>query len=272
MQLSKHATPSGHRWALEGMFLAPSLTLSQILEVRGERLTDFLAAAATEDRASGHVVAPVDPQQEVWASGVTYLRSRDARMAESESSKDIYDNVYVAERPELFPKAVGWRVAGPGEAVRVRADAQWSVPEPELVIVSNRFGEIVGYTAGNDASSRDIEGANPLYLPQAKIYDRSCALGPAIVVAGAEELTKVPIVLTIERDGKVVFSDETNTSEMKRSFNELCSYLHLELSWPNGVLLMTGTSLVPSDDFSLRERDRVSITVGAQRLINTVGR
>ena len=159
--------------------------------------------------------------------------------------------MYEAERPELFYKAAGWRVVGPGDAIRVRADSRWNVPEPELTLVINRRGEIVGYSAGNDVSSRDIEGENPLYLPQAKVYNGSCALGPGIHLAGPDELTDVPIGLKIARGGQTVFEGETRTSRMKRNFEDLAAYLYRELDFPRGAFLMTGTGIVPQESFSL---------------------
>jgi 2-dehydro-3-deoxy-D-arabinonate dehydratase len=229
----------------------------------------ILVDLASDEDAVDPLLAPVDPMQEVWASGVTYLRSREARKTESQVA-DVYEHVYDAERPELFLKSIGWRVAGTDSAIRIRGDSAWNVPEPELVLVINRFGEIVGYTAGNDVSSRDIEGENPLYLPQAKIYDRSCALGPAIVLAEADELADVTIGLAITRDDNEVFTGATSTSQMKRHFPDLARYLLAEYEAPQGVLLMTGTGIVPPDDFSLAVGDRVRINVGPLGLVNTV--
>ena len=229
----------------------------------------ILVDLASDEEAGDPLLAPVDPMQEVWASGVTYLRSREARKTESQVA-DVYEHVYDAERPELFLKSIGWRVVGNDAAVRIRKDSAWNVPEPELVLVINRFGEIVGYTAGNDVSSRDIEGENPLYLPQAKIYDGSCAVGPAIVLAEGAELTEIAIGLTISRDGREVFAGTTATSHMKRAFPDLARYLLAEYEAPQGVLLMTGTGIIPPDDFSLAVGDRIRIDVGPLGLVNTV--
>jgi 2-dehydro-3-deoxy-D-arabinonate dehydratase len=176
--------------------------------------------------------------------------------------------VYEAERPELFFKAAGWRVVGPGDAIRVRADSRWNVPEPELTLVINRHGEIVGYCAGNDVSSRDIEGENPLYLPQAKVYNGSCALGPGIALAGPNELRDLGIGLKIARGGQTVFEGETRTSRMKRSFEDLAAYLYRELEFPRGAFLMTGTGIVPHESFSLTSGDRVRVEVGELVLEN----
>ncbi|MEZ4607922.1 MAG: fumarylacetoacetate hydrolase family protein [Deinococcales bacterium] len=221
----------------------------------------------TEPAGSAAYLAPIDPYQELWACGVTYLRSRDARKAESEVA-DVYERVYTAQRPEIFFKALGWRIKGHQQAVRIRQDSHWNVPEPELTLVVNATGEIVGYTLGNDMSSRSIEGENPLYLPQAKSYDGSAALGPAIILS--DQLEAIPLSLEISRQGKRVFSGETSTAQMKRSFEELVRYLGLELTFPKGVLLMTGTGLVPGEDFSLAPGDKVHIRGGGLELLNTI--
>lgn len=270
MYLTRHATTDGARWALDGKLLPPAFDLSLLLEMPVQAYAHVLPRMATGQAAYGVPLAPVEVMQEVWASGVTYLRSRDARQAESETG-DIYARVYEAERPELFLKAVGWRVIGPEGEIRVRPDSTWDVPEPELTLVINRHGEIVGYTAGNDVSSRSIEGANPLYLPQAKVYRGSCALGPGIVLAGADEMRELPIHLQVKRDGVMIFDGETNTAQMKRTFEELVSYLYREMRFPHGVLLMTGTGLVPPDDFTLRVGDVVTVQVGGLVLDNEVG-
>lgn len=201
--------------------------------------------------------------QEVWAAGVTYFRSRSARIEESKDAGggNFYDRVYTALRPELFFKATGRRVVGPAGTVRIRSDAKWSVPEPELTLLLNPTGAIVGYTIGNDMSSRDIEGENPLYLPQAKIYDGSCALGPCILLAEGPLPTTTVITLEIEREGRVVFKGETTLKELKRSPEELSEFLFRDNSFPDGVLLMTGTGIVPEDNFGLASSDRLSITI-----------
>ena len=229
----------------------------------------ILGELAVDEEASEPLLAPIDPMQEVWASGVTYVRSREARKAESNVA-DVYERVYDAERPELFLKSIGWRVIGANGAVRIRKDSTWNVPEPELVLVLNRFGEIVGYTAGNDVSSRNIEGENPLYLPQAKVYDGSCSIGPAIILAEGDELRDVTIGLGIKRNDNEIFSGTASTSQMKRAFADLARYLLGEYEAPQGVLLMTGTGIVPPDDFSLAIGDRIRINVGPLSLVNTV--
>lgn len=269
-RLSRHATSAGARWAFDGRYLPNRIGLALLLALPSESMRAILRDLAGEEEAREPLLAPIDPFQEVWAGGVTYLRSREARKAESHVA-DVYERVYDAERPELFLKSIGWRVIGSGGTVRVRKDAAWNVPEPELVLVVNRFGEIVGYSAGNDMSSRDIEGENPLYLPQAKIYDGSCALGPDIVLADADELADVPIALTIQRDDADVFAGSVTTAAMKRSFEELARYLRAEYDLPQGALLMTGTGIVPPDDFSLAIGDRIRIDVGPLILQNTVG-
>jgi 2-dehydro-3-deoxy-D-arabinonate dehydratase len=208
------------------------------------------------------ILAPI-LDQEVWAAGVTYYRSRDARIAESRETggSSFYDRVYAAERPELFFKAAGWRVVGPGGAVRIRSDASWSVPEPELGLAINPSGQIIGYTIGNDMSSRDIEGENPLYLPQAKIYDGSCALGPAILLAEEPLPKTTSIEIGITRDGRTVFAGSTSLAELKREPKQLVEYLFRDQSFPHGVFLLTGTGIVPGDDFTLLAGDNVSIRI-----------
>jgi 2-dehydro-3-deoxy-D-arabinonate dehydratase len=205
--------------------------------------------------------APIE-HQEVWASGVTYYRSRSARIEESKDAGggDFYDRVYSAERPELFFKAVAHKVAGPGSEVRIRADAKWSVPELTLVISPR--GKIVGYTIGNDMSSRDIEGANPLYLPQAKVYDRSCALGPGILIQDEPMASDTEISLNILRDGGTEFSGAIQLSEMKRDPKTLVEYLFRDQSFPYGCFLLTGTGIIPPDAFTLKSGDQVRISIG----------
>jgi 2-dehydro-3-deoxy-D-arabinonate dehydratase len=269
MLLTRHPSKEGGRWALEGSFLPPDLPLSALLELRRDAMLQLLAAARTGEPATGKTLAPIDPQQEVWAAGVTYSRSRDARRVES-TVADMYDQVYHAARPELFFKSLGWRVAGSGTPIRIRADSRWNVPEPELVIVVNRHREIVGYCAGNDVSSRDIEGENPLYLPQAKIYNGSCALGHGIWLCQPEEIRDIPIRLQVQRVGETLFKCETTTATMKRTLSELVAYLTLELDFPHGVFLMTGTCLVPGTEFTLQPDDLVLIQVGPLRIENHV--
>src|SRR5579884_893964 len=219
------------------------------------------------------ILAPV-VSQEVWAAGVTYYRSRDARMEESRSAGggDFYDRVYSAERPELFFKATGPRVVGPSQPVRIRSDARWSVPEPELTLFIQPTGKIVGYTIGNDMSSRDIEGENPLYLPQAKVYDGSCALGPVITLASdLPPREQVAIRLAIIRAGAVVFEGQTSLAAMARTFEDLVSWLGRDNSFPDGVILLTGTGIVPPDDFTLASGDEIAIEVtGIGELRNKV--
>ncbi|OPZ01489.1 MAG: hypothetical protein BWZ09_02702 [Alphaproteobacteria bacterium ADurb.BinA305] len=207
------------------------------------------------------LLAPIE-QQEVWAAGVTYTRSREARMQESEGGGSFYDRVYTAERPELFFKGTAHRTVGPGEPVRIRRDSRWNVPEPELALVLTPDLRIAGYTAGNDMSSRDIEGENPLYLPQAKVYVGSCALGPAVLLAEpGEEEPRFPIRLTITRGAEIVFRGETSTAQMKRSFADLVHYLGRANTFPGGAILLTGTGIVPPDDFTLQDGDEVAIAV-----------
>jgi 2-dehydro-3-deoxy-D-arabinonate dehydratase len=219
------------------------------------------------------LLAPID-HQEVWAAGVTYLRSREARERESAEAggASFYDKVYTAARPELFFKATPHRVAHPGERVRVRRDSRWSVPEPELALVLSPQLRLIGYTIGNDMSARDIEGENPLYLPQAKVYDHSCALGPVVTLAKEmPPAERVTIRLTIDRLGKRVFEGATGLNRMARTFDDLISWLGRDNSFPHGVILLTGTGIVPPDDFTLQPDDRVSIEVtGIGKLTNIV--
>jgi 2-dehydro-3-deoxy-D-arabinonate dehydratase len=212
--------------------------------------------------------------QEVWASGVTYLRSRDARMEESKDSGggDFYQKVYEADRPELFFKSTAARVVGNGAQVNIRRDSTWNVPEPELTLFINSWGEIQGYTAGNDMSSRSIEGENPLYLPQAKSYEGSCAVGPCLYVPSAPISADSKIQITIARNSKNVFDANIQLNKMKRKLPELAEWLFKGLRFPNGCFLMTGTGLVPGNDFTLQAGDVVAITIeNIGTLTNTVG-
>ncbi len=231
-------------------------------------------STATVPTAGAEILAPID-EQEVWAAGVTYIRSKVAREEESAGSGGarFYDMVYTADRPELFFKAPASRVIPTKGTVRIRRDARWSVPEPELALVISPAGKIVGYTVGNDMSSRDIEGENPLYLPQAKFYDGSCAIGPGVTLAGfLPPLPEVQISVDIAREGKTVFGGSTTLAAMKRSLEELVSWLYRETSFPKGAVLLTGTGVVPPDDFTLAIGDVVTIDVtGIGRLVNTVG-
>jgi 2-dehydro-3-deoxy-D-arabinonate dehydratase len=205
------------------------------------------------------LAAPLDVQ-EVWASGVTYLRSKIARIEESAGGGDFYDLVYQAERPELFFKSMAHRVVGNGQPVRIRRDSAWNVPEPELALVLSAAGMIVGYTIGNDMSSRSIEGENPLYLPQAKVYDGSCSLGPGILLHDGNEIPR-DIHMIINRQGSAVFEGTTSTTRIRRPLTELADYLFREMTFSNGVFLLTGTGIVPPDDFTLHPGDKVSITI-----------
>jgi 2-dehydro-3-deoxy-D-arabinonate dehydratase len=250
-------------------------TMSEALQVDAATLRQRLDAAAATDGValeSVNLAAPID-RQEVWAAGVTYLRSRDARMEES-TQKDVYDLVYGASRPELFFKATPNRVSGPGEVVAIRGDSTWDVPEPELALVINTAGETVGYTIGNDVSSRSIEGENPLYLPQAKVYRQCASLGPLIVLAWEiDSLDALPILLKITRGAAVHFQGETSTAQIHRPFSELVSYLRACNDFPDGVVLMTGTGIIPPNEFTLEEGDVVEITIaGIGTLRNPVVR
>lgn len=254
---------------MDGQFLPADFKLSSWLQQPAAEALDSLSKSQPLGVAEGPLLAPIEESQEVWASGVTYLSSRMAREAESES-KDVYQKVYQADRPELFFKSVGWRVAGAGQAIRARADSRWDVPEPELTLLVNAAGAILGYTVGNDVSSRSIEGENPLYLPQAKVYDGSCALGPGIRIAGVDLLRDLPIRLQIYRDGELAFEGDTRTSQIKRRLEDLAAYLFRELSQPEGAFLMTGTGIVPSEAFTLQSGDRVLIDIDGLVLENPV--
>ena len=212
------------------------------------------------DAVEGTLLVPLD-SQEVWASGVTYRRSREAREHESQVA-DVYERVYTAERPELFFKATASRAANPGEAVGIREDARWNVPEPELALILNAKGEIVAYTIGNDMSSRDIEGENPLYLPQAKVYDRCLGLGPHLITADeVPSPQNLQITLEISRQGQSVFRGETSTAEIQRRIEDLAGYLFRSHTFQTGAVLLTGTGIVPPDDFSLQAGDVVRIEI-----------
>ena len=235
-------------------------------------LTRFSQAGLPDHPLDGvRLLTPVE-SQEVWAAGVTYLRSKEARMVESEFSANLYDLVYDAARPEIFFKSLPEKVISPGEAVGIRRDAHWNVPEPELALVINSSGAIVGFTIGNDMSSRDIEGANVLYLPQAKIYTGSCAVGPWIVVGQTEDdARRWSIHLEIRRGEETVFTGETRAGQIKRPFNELVDYLFRSQKFPNGAVLLTGAGVVPPDSFTLEARDSVRITIsGVGTLENPV--
>jgi len=257
----------------------------QFFAVQTESWDTLIAAPGLLDKArnacqgqpvaapeASSLLAPVG-SQEVWAAGVTYYRSRSARIEESKDAGGgtFYDRVYSAVRPELFFKATGRRVVGPGANVRIRSDASWSVPEPELTLAINSVGEIVGYTIGNDMSSRDIEGENPLYLPQAKVYDGSCAIGPCILLAEGPLPKSTAISIEISRLGKVEFAGQTTLAELKREPEELVEFLFRDNSFPQGAFLLTGTGIVHGDDFTLASGDNIRIAIDSiGTLENTV--
>jgi 2-dehydro-3-deoxy-D-arabinonate dehydratase len=250
------AVQAGERWfALHDFSFNQLFRESDPLRWLRGRLVD-----GGEGLIPGLLAAPIQ-DQEIWAAGVTYLRSREARMEESEREADIYDRVYQAERPELFLKATPHRVAGHGAEVRIRRDSHWNVPEAELALAINRDGHIFGYSIGNDMSSRSIEGDNPLYLPQAKIYDGSCALGPCLLLTDEVLPPTTTIELQITRGGAEVFRGSTRLAQMKRSSVELVEYLFRDNSFPNGCYLLTGTGIVPEKDFTLAAGDRIEITI-----------
>ena len=272
MYLAKYRTDGGPARVgrVEGQELVPVsfsqnvTSLSDILEQTNPRETAMSLSDTPKSRiplSDVQLLAPID-FQEVWAAGVTYVRSKAARMEESESAASCYDRVYEAARPELFLKATPHRVVGPNQPIRIRQDSQWNVPEPELTLVLNSRNEIVGFTVGNDVSSRDIEGENPLYLPQAKVYDQSCAIGPWITLADTiENRSELSIILVVRRNDSVAFQGKTSIARMARSFEDLVRWLTLENSFPQGAFLMTGTGVVPDPEFTLKKNDLVDITI-----------
>lgn len=242
-----------------------------------KHLSELLNISPIEESQADKIIAtsvlPPVGSQEVWAAGVTYLKSRDARMEESKDSGGdfFYRKVYDADRPELFFKALAHRVVGPGQKVRIRKDSKWDVPEPELTLFINSEGSIQAYTAGNDMSSRSIEGENPLYLPQAKMYEGSCAMGPCLFIPAEPISPETNIRITIKRSSKEVFNGTIQLNRMKRQLPELASWLFKEMTFSHGCFLMTGTGLVPGNDFTLQSGDEISITIdGIGTLANTV--
>ena len=265
VNISRRLTPTGLCWFAENRALPQDISLSGFLRMRSAEILECLGTSSEQVDPFIKRSPPVEDGQEVWAAGVTYLRSRQEREAES-TVADVYAKVYDADRPELFFKSIGSRVVGPSDKIRIRRDSAWNVPEPELTLVINCRAEIVGYTAGNDVSSRSIEGENPLYLPQAKCYDGSCAVGPEIVLCDEAAMDSLPISCMVNDE----CVGTANTDQMRRSFSGLVKYLFREMSFPNGVFLMTGTGIVPSADFSLKSGDVVTVNVGELVLVNTV--
>ncbi len=245
-------------------FKAPNATLPELLRLPLDEFREVVqrtVALSSPPERDTKLLAPIDGLMEVWAAGVTYQRSEEARMEES-GTPDVYSMVYRAERPEIFMKATPRRVVGPDGTVVVRADSTWDVPEPELAIVVNAHGDIVGYTIGDDVSSRSIEGENPLYLPQAKLYLGACAIGPGITPAWeVPDPYDLAIWMAIERGGEVIWEGETRTSGLKRRLDELVDYLFREDSFPDGVIISTGTALVPDSPFTLEAGDSVEIAI-----------
>src|SRR6201986_3736486 len=276
-----YRTASGYIVEHEDRFYAGADTSWDPLITRGDLaayLTKTLPQLKPMDAGSfaaieNQLLAPI-VNQEVWASGVTYYRSRNARMEEAKTAGggDFYDRLYVAERPELFMKATPNRVVGHRGNVAIRKDATWSVPEPELTLLANPSGKIVGYTIGNDMSWRAIEGETLLFLRQAKVYDRSCVLGPGILISGEPIPTSTEIHMQILRAGSPIFTGSTALTELKRKFSVLLEYLYRDNAFPNGCFLLTGTGIVPPDEFTLQQKDEIRITItGIGTLVNTVG-
>ena len=259
------STASGLIIERDGVCFSPGQPLSLDAVFQADDPATLVQAAlsgATRVAEPTGLRAPLQ-SQEVWAAGVTYFRSRTARMEESKTAGggSFYDRVYEADRPELFFKATPHRVAAPGTPVRIRADGKWNVPEPELTLALNAAGKIFGYTIGNDMSSRDIEGENPLYLPQAKVYDRSAAIGPCLVITDTPPAATTVIALQIRRADAVAFAGETTVGQIKRPLPSLAAWLFRENSFPHGCLLMTGTGVVPPDAFTLQSGDEIRITI-----------
>ena len=279
MQLKLYSTKQGlvvedhDRWYSSDFTFDDLVTRDDLRTFLEATLPKLRAIDRSANDPTQALLAPIG-SQEVWAAGVTYHRSRDARMDESEAAggADFYDRVYHAERPELFFKATPHRVAGPGAKVAIRSDAKWSVPEPELAVLVSPAGKILGYTIGNDMSSRDIEGENPLYLPQAKVYDRSCALGPCILVSSDALDGSTEIRLEILRKGESTVRGRTTLTELKRELKTLVEYLYRDNSFPTGSFLLTGTGIVPPDNFTLAHSDEIRITIDPiGTLVNFVG-
>ncbi len=250
-----------------------TLTLAQVLEAESpaQRAAELAVPSQAVPLASVTLLPPID-QQEVWAAGVTYKRSRSARMEESAAAASCYDRVYVSPRPELFFKANPHRVSGPGQPLRIRADATWNVPEPEFTLVLDSRLRLVGFTVGNDMSSRDIEGENPLYLPQAKVYNQCCGLGPWVTLAEAMPPREtIGIALAIRRGGSVVYEGQTSVAQLARTLEDLIGWLGRDNSFPHGAFLLTGTGIVPDSTFTLQPGDEVSISIdGIGTLTNPI--
>jgi 2-dehydro-3-deoxy-D-arabinonate dehydratase len=267
MPISIHHLRAGNasRWAVrqDGEWGELDGTLADLLALPLDQARAVVEAArdAGGDMPGEQALPPLD-QQEVWAAGVTYLRSRDGRKEES-GHGSLYDQIYDSDRPEIFFKSSPWRVVGDRDAVGIRVDSGWDVPEAEVGLVLNAAGDVFGYTLANDMSSRSIEGENPLYLPQAKIYDRSCSLGPAIVPSWAIDPGPFPIGLRVLREGREVYAETTSTSAMARSFEDLADWLFRALSFPVGVVLLTGTGIVPGADFTAQPGDTIEIRSAA---------
>ncbi|GAA1643978.1 fumarylacetoacetate hydrolase family protein [Actinoplanes couchii] len=257
MPISLHHLHTGWAVCTDGAWSALRHTLADLLALPIAQARAAVEAANPFSGTPGPSRPPVD-RQEIWAAGVTYLRSRDGRREESRYGA-LYDDVYDSDRPEIFFKSSPWRVVGDGDPVGIRADSGWDVPEAEIGLVLNAAGEVFGYTLGNDMSSRSIEGENPLYLPQAKIYDRSCALGPAIVPSWSLSPGPFDIGLRVLRDGRTAYQATTSTAKMARDFTDLADWLFRALSFPSGVILLTGTGMVPDADFTTRPGDTIEI-------------
>lgn len=269
MRLTKHQTTTGPRWLADGALLAPGFSLGLLAQASDphQLIQACLVGGAVGETT---LLSPIDDNQEVWAAGVTYLRSKDARIDESDIGARLYQHIYESERPELFFKSPGYRCVTHGQPIRVRRDSDWDVPEPEMTLFINSRMQILGYTAGNDVSSRSIEGENALYLPQAKIFDGCAAIGTGIQLVDPVAVTDLPIQMTIRRGGETIYDDQTSSAKMKQKPADLADWVGRELSFPRGLLMMTGTGIVPGSGFTLRPGDEVRISVGSETLVNPV--
>jgi len=268
--LVRHAGPNGVRlslWSSGRVLSLDAWTLDGLLRLKASEVRKLLDAATVPLEADADVVlAPVE-HQEVWAAGVTYRRSRDARIEEAVTG-DPYERVYTAERPEVFFKSNGWRVVGPDGLVGIRSDSTWDVPEPELAVLTNAHGEPIAYACGNDMSSRSIEGANALYLPQAKVYDGSCAIGPVAVLAWGVDVRNAPISVRVVRAGVSVFSGTASVADMVRNHDELARVVHAAYTLPVGAWVLTGTGVVPPIDWTLAVDDQITVEIGGVGILS----
>lgn len=268
MYLTRHHTDRGPRWAVDGRFLPDTFDLRLLLSLRLESVREFLNSSVTNEKAIGVLLPPLEDSHEVWSSSWPPRKREPRRSAARDSN--VGDRSYLAERPGLYFKALGWRVAGHHQPIRVRDDSAWNVPGAALTTAINRHHEIIGYAAGNDVTARSLENEHLLYLTQARVYNGSCAIGPGIELGEADELRDLPISIEISRADRSVFRGAARVSQLNGSLDDLVAYLVRELDFPHGVFLMTGTPVALPDDFTLSIADRVTISVGALTLENAV--